>query len=84
MLAVSLLRVVSHQSNVEFHRHAVIYRGAKGEGNVINLMQFRKNITFLVHLPFSIAMVKNFLGKLIGISLAGRATVCQPLLDISF
>lgn len=62
----------------------MIYGGAKGEGNVINLMQFRRNITFLVYLPHSIAMVKRFFGKFIGRPLAGRAAACQLLLDISF
>ena len=77
--------MVLHQCNiVEFHSHAVIYRGAKGDGNVINLMQFRRNITFLVYLPHSIATLKRFFGKFIGSPLAGRAAVCQVLLEISF
>lgn len=81
----SLPRVVLHQCNIaEFHSHAVIYRGAKGEGNVINLMRFRRNITFLVYLPHSIAAVKKFSGQFIDIPLAGRAAVCQLLLEFFF
>lgn len=78
-----LSRAVLHQCNiVEFHRHAVIYRGAKGEGNVINLLQFRRNIAFLVYLPHSIAVVK-FFGKLTGIpSQAGQQ--CASSLWTSF
>lgn len=77
--------MVLHQCNIaEFYSHTMIYRGAKGKGSVINLMQFRRNITFLVYLPHSIATVKRFLGKFIGSSVAGRAAVCQLLLDFSF
>lgn len=53
--------MVLHQCNiVEFHSRGIIYGGAKGEGNVINLMQFRRNIIFLVYLPHSIATVEIF------------------------
>lgn len=80
----SLPRVVLHQCNiVEFHSHMVIYRGARGEENIINLMQFRRNSTFLVYSPPSLAAVKTFFGKLRGSPLAGRTAVCQLLLDIS-
>lgn len=61
----SLPSVVLHQCNiVESHSHLLIYRGGRGEENIISLMQFRKNSTFLVYSPHSLLQSRHFLGSL--------------------